>query len=84
MAFNYDALKDILVCPQSKALLVLEGNRLISVDPETRLSYEIRDGIPIMLVDEAGEVPLEEWAAVMQKHGRDPKTGESLQAGETT
>lgn len=78
MTFNYDALKDILVCPQSKKPLVLEGSRLISVDPETRLNYEIRDGIPIMLVDEAGEMPLEEWADIMQKHGRDPQTGETV------
>jgi len=77
MTFDYEALKDILVCPQSKKPLVLEGTRLISVDPETRLHYEIRDGIPIMLVDEAGEMPLDEWAAVMQKHGRDPQTGET-------
>lgn len=84
MAFNYESLKDILVCPQSKAPLVLEGSRLISVDPETRLSYEIRDGIPIMLVDEAGEVAQDEWSAVMQRHGRDPQTGELVEGGQTT
>jgi uncharacterized protein len=79
MSFNLDSLGDILVCPKSKSKLVLDGDSLISVDPECRLRYEIRDGIPVMLVDEAVEMPREDWAACMQKYGRDPQTGAPLQ-----
>jgi uncharacterized protein YbaR (Trm112 family) len=79
--FNFESVKDILVCPQSRAPLVHEGQSLVSTDPGTRLAYAIRDDIPIMLVDEARELPVDEWAAVMSRQGRDPKTGQPLSAG---
>jgi len=46
-------LLEILVCPLTKATLHYdrETQELISV--EAGLAYPIRDGIPIMLVDEA-------------------------------
>jgi uncharacterized protein len=46
-------LLEILVCPLTKAPLVYDraAQELISV--EAGLAYPIRDGIPIMLVDEA-------------------------------
>ena len=76
MTFNFEAMKDILVCPKSKARLVHDEERLVSTDPETRLAYPIRDDIPIMLIDEATELSAEQWRAIMEKHGRDPQTGE--------
>ena len=46
-------LLDILVCPVTKDKLLLdeENNELIS--KEAKLAYPIRDGIPIMLTEEA-------------------------------
>jgi uncharacterized protein YbaR (Trm112 family) len=46
-------LLEILVCPLTKGPLVYdrEHNELISV--QAGLAYPIRDGIPIMLADEA-------------------------------
>jgi uncharacterized protein len=46
-------LLEILVCPLTKAPLAYDraAQELISV--EAGLAYPIRDGIPIMLVDEA-------------------------------
>ena len=46
-------LLEILVCPLTKGPLRYdrEGQELIS--EQARLAYPIRDGIPIMLVDEA-------------------------------
>jgi uncharacterized protein YbaR (Trm112 family) len=46
-------LLEILVCPLTKAPLTYDraAQELISV--EAGLAYPIRDGIPIMLVDEA-------------------------------
>ncbi len=75
MSFNPQLLDGLLVCTKSKARLVQDGSRLVSSDPACRLAYDIRDGIPIMLVDEATELPTDEWRQVMQKHGRDPATG---------
>lgn len=54
-------LLEILRCPVSRQPLKQVGDWLVSVDPETRLRYPIRDGIPVMLVEEAEELPLEEW-----------------------
>ncbi len=44
-------LLDILVCPECKGDIRLEGDWLIC--EKCRLKYPVRDGIPIMLVDEA-------------------------------
>ena len=63
-------LLDILCCPQTKADLVLDGNTLVSTDSITRLRYRIEDDIPIMLIDESEQVPMEEWKEIMKKHGK--------------
>jgi uncharacterized protein YbaR (Trm112 family) len=46
-------LLEILVCPLTKSTLIYDraANELIS--EKAGLAYPIRDGIPIMLVDEA-------------------------------
>jgi uncharacterized protein YbaR (Trm112 family) len=56
-----------LVCPQSHARLVLVGDWLYSTDPATRRRYPIRDGIPIMLVDESEVLSEEEFNKIMQQ-----------------
>ena len=43
----------ILVCPESHAPLVLVDDWLYSTDRSTRRRYPVREGIPIMLVDES-------------------------------
>jgi uncharacterized protein YbaR (Trm112 family) len=61
-------LLEILVCPLTKAPLVYDraAQELISV--EAGLAYPIRDGIPIMLVDEARPLGDDEKA----KHRKKP------------
>jgi len=61
-------LLDLLVCPLSRKPLVLDGETLVSTDPETRRRYRIDDGIPVMLVDESEELDQAAWKAVMEKH----------------
>ena len=51
-------LLNILVCPESKTELILIGNELISI--EIKLAYPIKDGIPILLKNEARKVSSEE------------------------
>lgn len=63
-------LLDILVCPLSKAELVLDGDTLVSTDKETRRRYRIEDGIPNMLVEEAEELSLDAWTEIMKRHGK--------------
>lgn len=78
MSFNPENLQDIIACPKTKAKLICDGDFLVSVDADTRLKYPVKDGIPVMLVDEATEVPQEEWAEIMKRHDRNPETGESV------
>ena len=47
------ALLEILACPKCKATVKLEGDRLICQKPDCGLRYPVRNGIPIMLIDEA-------------------------------
>ena len=47
-------LMEVLVCPVSKKSLVQKGDELIC--KESKLAYPIRDGIPIMLPEEAREI----------------------------
>jgi uncharacterized protein YbaR (Trm112 family) len=46
-------LLEILVCPLTKGPLVYDRERQELVSKQAGLAYPIRDGIPIMLVDEA-------------------------------
>ncbi len=64
-------LLQILCCPETKADLVLDGNYLVSTDKNTRRRYRIEDDIPIMLIDESEQLPLEEWKAIMKKYGKE-------------
>lgn len=44
-------LLEILACPACKTEVKLEGDRLVCI--QCRRRYPIRDGIPVMLVEEA-------------------------------
>jgi uncharacterized protein YbaR (Trm112 family) len=46
-------LLEILVCPLTKTRLEYNRDKQELVSRAARLAYPIRDGIPIMLVDEA-------------------------------
>ena len=46
-------LLEILVCPVSKQALEYDAERQELVSRAARLAYPIRDGIPIMLAEEA-------------------------------
>ena len=83
MTFDFPALENILICPETRTPLVHDGERLVCVDPNRRLGYPIVDEIPVMLVDEATELPTDEWRTVMQQNGRDADTGEKAADGST-
>ncbi len=60
-------LLSIMVCPASHAPLRENSGWLISTDPESRRRYPIRDGIPVMLVEESEEMTTEEWARTLKE-----------------
>jgi len=45
-----------LVCPLTKTRLVYDHSKQELISQAARLAYPIRDGIPIMLADEAREL----------------------------
>ena len=61
MADNPTSLVDpkmleLLVCPLTQGTLKWDRDKNELVSEKARLAYPIRDGIPIMLVDEAREI----------------------------
>ena len=52
MAINAELLK-ILACPACKAALTEEAGSLRCTHAKCRLRFPVRDGIPVLLVEEA-------------------------------
>ena len=59
-------LLSIMVCPVSHAPLREIDDWLISTDPETRRRYPIRDGIPVMLIEESEEMAQDDWEEALK------------------
>ncbi len=53
-------LLEILVCPLTKTVLEYDAERQELVSRAARLAYPIRDGIPIMLPEEARPISEDE------------------------
>jgi len=49
-------LLEILVCPQTKGPLEFDGVRQELISRSAKLAYPIREGIPIMLPEEARRI----------------------------
>ncbi len=56
-------LLDILVDPVTKGPLIYDKNRQELISRGSRLAYPIRDGIPVMLPEEARELSSDEVEA---------------------
>ncbi len=54
-------LLDILVCPVTKGPLKYDKDAQELVSTSARLAYPIRDGIPVMLEDEARTISDDEY-----------------------
>ena len=54
-------LLEMLVCPVTKGPLVLDRERQELVSKSARLAYPIRDGIPVMLEEEARRLGPDEF-----------------------
>jgi uncharacterized protein YbaR (Trm112 family) len=54
-------LLEILVCPITKGPLVYDKEKQELISKSARLAYPIRDGIPVMLEDEARRLEPSEY-----------------------
>ncbi len=86
-----DKLLDILVCPESKEPLIYFEEEAFLLCPASRLKYPIEDDIPVMLVDEAERLDVEDaetWVERARERGLenadqpvgDPETGDEAPA----
>jgi len=57
-------LLDILVCPICKGKLAYDKKAAELICRVDRLAYPVRDDIPVMLVDEARQLPADEEVSV--------------------
>lgn len=57
-------LLEILACPVTKGPLIYDKERQELISKAARLAYPIRDGIPVMLEEEARELTPEEVEAL--------------------
>lgn len=53
-------LLDILVCPVTKGPLIYDEENQELISRSARLAYPVRDGIPVMLEEEARTLTTEE------------------------
>jgi uncharacterized protein YbaR (Trm112 family) len=53
-------LLEVLVCPQARTPLRYDKQRQELISDAARLAYPVRDGVPIMLIDEARELGTDE------------------------
>ena len=60
-------LLEILVCPVTKGPLIFDRERNELISRSARLAYPIRDGIPVLLEDEARKLTPEESEALRAK-----------------
>ncbi len=60
-------LLDVLACPEDKGPLLWFADEQRLYNPRLRRSYEVRDGIPVMLVDEATTVDDAEHERLMAR-----------------
>jgi len=60
-------LLDILACPEDKGPLLYFADEDALYNPRLHRRYQIRDGIPVMLVDEAEAVDDDEHARLVAK-----------------
>jgi uncharacterized protein YbaR (Trm112 family) len=60
-------LLEILACPEDKGPLLYFADDDFLYNPRLRRRYQVKDGIPIMLIDEAETVTDEEHQRLLAK-----------------
>ncbi len=64
-------LLEILACPEDKGPLLYLADEQILYNPRLHRSYAVRDGIPVMLIDEATAVDDAEHDRLIAKAAAD-------------
>ena len=67
--FDLGDLVELIVCPECHGQLVVTGQSLVCSSGECRLSFPVREGIPVLLVDEAETLEQAEWQVAVGSGG---------------
>ena len=59
MSDIYPKLLEVLICPRNRSALTYDRERQELVSESARLAYPVRDGVAIMLIEEARELDLQ-------------------------
>jgi uncharacterized protein len=70
-------LVEVLACPKDKGTLLYFADEERLYNPRLRLSYPIRDDIPVMLIDEASAVDDAEHERLIAR----AEAGEAVETG---
>ena len=62
-----ETLLDILVCPIDKRGLLYFADEALLYNPRLRCSYRIENDIPVMLAQQAAQVPDDEHARLIER-----------------
>ena len=60
-------LIEVLACPEDKGPLLYFADEDLLYNPRLHRSYEVRDGIPVMLIDESTQVDQAEHERLVAK-----------------
>jgi uncharacterized protein len=69
-------LLEILICPLTKSTLRYDAEREELISDKARVAYPIRDGIPIMLPDEARPLDADEAGSLREDAAGEEEVGE--------
>lgn len=67
--FDLGDLVDLVVCPECHGRLAVTGQSLVCSSAGCRLSFPVREGIPMLLVDEAETLEQAEWQTAVGSAG---------------
>jgi uncharacterized protein YbaR (Trm112 family) len=72
-----ELLIEVLACPEDKGPLLWFEDEDVLYNPRLKKSYAVRDGVPVLLVDEATDVGDAEHERLMAKAKKEkvPETG---------
>lgn len=59
---------EMLVCPLTKTRLVLGPDKTELISPAARLAFPIRNGVPLLNLDEARPVDEDEMGRILGRH----------------
>jgi len=76
-------LVEVLACPVDKGPLLWFADENVLYNPRLHKRYDVRDGVPVLLVDEATDVDDAEHERLMAKAAADgvPETGSAGSGG---